>query len=121
MLGTLGTWDLVWVVCVAAVVSGGSATYAYVNSADRARLRRMEGKLDRILKHLGVAYKDPATADGLSEEVRALADDPRKKIPAIKLHRQQTGASLREAKRAVDAYRAAGRTCSTESDGRERR
>jgi ribosomal protein L7/L12 len=33
-----------------------------------------------------------------------LADDPAKKISAIKLHRQQTGVGLKEAKDAVEAY-----------------
>jgi Ribosomal protein L7/L12 C-terminal domain len=65
-----------------------------------ARLRRLEAKLDLILKHLGLEYSDPP----LSEEVKALADDPARKIAAIKLHREQTGLGLKEAKDAVDAY-----------------
>jgi len=62
--------------------------------------------LDFILKHLGLEYVDPATPGGLSEEVKALADDPFRKIAAIKLHREQTGLGLREAKDAVEAYMA---------------
>jgi len=44
----------------------------------------------------------------LSEEVKALADDPARKIEAIKLHREQTGLGLKEAKDAVETYMAGG-------------
>ena len=72
----------------------------------RLWLRRLEAKLDLILKHLGLEYIDPATTGGLSEEVKALADDPARKTAAIKLLREQTGLGLREAKYAVEAYMA---------------
>ena len=62
--------------------------------------------MDLILKHLGLEYRDPAIPGGLSDEVKALADDPTRKIAAIKLLREQTGLGLREAKDAVEAYRA---------------
>jgi hypothetical protein len=67
------------------------------------RLRRLEQKVDLILKHLGLEYRD-AISDLLSERVRALADDPSQKIAAIKLHRKETGCGLREAKEAIEAY-----------------
>jgi ribosomal protein L7/L12 len=44
----------------------------------------------------------------LSDEVRRLARDPGNKILAIKLHREQTGLGLKEAKDAVEAYMASG-------------
>ncbi len=40
----------------------------------------------------------------LSSRVKELASDPTKKIEAIKAHREETGASLAEAKQAVDAF-----------------
>jgi hypothetical protein len=52
---------------------------------------------------LTATHNDPTTPDGLSAEVKALADDPAKKIQAIKLHCEQTGLGLREAKDAVEA------------------
>jgi hypothetical protein len=67
------------------------------------RLRRLEQKVDLILKQLGIEYRD-SFADLLSERVRALADDPVQKIAAIKLHRQETGCGLREAKELIEAY-----------------
>jgi hypothetical protein len=71
---------------------------------EHAQLRRVEAKLDRILDHLGLEYCDPASPAALSPEVKQLADESRSRIEAIKLHRRQTGAGLREAKQAVDAY-----------------
>ncbi len=69
---------------------------------DAARLRRIEAKLDLIIGHLGIVVPD-AMADGLSTEVRALADRG-EKIPAIAAYRKQTGVSLKEAKDVVEAY-----------------
>ncbi len=40
----------------------------------------------------------------LSDHVRELASDPSKKIEAIKVYREETGASLAQAKQAVDAF-----------------
>jgi ribosomal protein L7/L12 len=40
----------------------------------------------------------------LSDRVKELASDPTKKIEAIKVHREETGASLAQAKQAVDAF-----------------
>jgi hypothetical protein len=67
------------------------------------RVRRLEQKVDLLLKHLGIEYRE-FMADLLSERVRALADDPAQKIAAIRLHREETGCGLREAKEAIEAY-----------------
>lgn len=69
---------------------------------DAARLSRVEAKLDLILQHLGIAPAD-AVAERLSAEVRTLADGG-DKIKAIKAYRDQTGAGLKDAKEAVEAY-----------------
>lgn len=61
-----------------------------------ARLARLERKVDAILAALNV----PLDEDGM-EEVRALAAAG-KKIEAIKLYREQTGAGLAEARDAVE-------------------
>jgi ribosomal protein L7/L12 len=75
--------------------SGGEFT-----PADAARLRRIEQKLDLIVAHLGINY-DQAAREGILDEVRGLADEGRK-IAAIKRHRELTGSSLVDAKRAVE-------------------
>jgi hypothetical protein len=40
----------------------------------------------------------------LSDPVKEIARDPDRKIEAIKLYREETGAGLRESKEAVEAY-----------------
>jgi ribosomal protein L7/L12 len=104
MFAVLEFWDLLWIAVIVSVFAGGSAAYSVHKPSDAARLRGVEAKLDLILKHLGLEYKDPATPGGLSEEVKALADDPARKLAAIKLHREQTELGLKEAKDAVEAY-----------------
>ncbi len=70
-----------------------------LSDADASRLARIERKLDLIINHLAI---EPPADDGLNE-VRALIEQgPRRKIAAIALYRKLTGASLAEAKRAVE-------------------
>jgi hypothetical protein len=110
MFATLDFWDFFWIWCIVSLAGslyfGGRAAYARFQPSDAARLRRLEAKMDLILKHLGLEYKDPLTPGGLSEEVKALANNPAQKIEAIRIHRQQTGLGLREAKDAVEEYMA---------------
>ncbi len=65
----------------------------------RLALRRVERKVDALLKHQGVELPCP-----LSPEVQKLARDSGQKIAAIRLHREQTGLSLAEAKAEVEAF-----------------
>jgi hypothetical protein len=69
---------------------------------DRARLRRVEEKLDLVLQHLGIEFVDEA---GLPPAARALADAG-DKIGAIKALREETEMGLRAAKDAVEEYMA---------------
>jgi len=77
---------------------GGAAASAYLRPADRDRLQRIEHKLDLILTQLGIASVPLAKA-----EWQGLADAARK-IEAIKVYREQTGAGLAAAKKAVEDY-----------------
>jgi len=65
----------------------------------RERLVRNERKLNALLQHFSI---DPTPA--LSDRVKDLARDPLRKIEAIKVYREETGASLAEAKEAVEAF-----------------
>ena len=103
MFAMLEFLDFVAIAVIFAVV-GGTRAYILYKPSDAARLRRLEAKVDLILKHLSLEYKDPATPGGLSEDVKTLADEPARKIAAIKLHREQTGLGLKDAKDAVEAY-----------------
>jgi hypothetical protein len=106
MIATLEFSDYAIIALIVAVFAGAGFRVAasMFQPSDAARLRRLEAKLDLVLRHLGLEYHGPATPGGLSDEVKALADDPTQKIRAIALHRQETGVSLKEAKDAVEAY-----------------
>lgn len=64
-----------------------------------ARLDRQDAHWQQLLRHLGI---DPAQLAEPSEQVKALARQPGRRIEAIKAYRQQTGAGLKEAKAVVD-------------------
>ncbi|WP_433522936.1 hypothetical protein ACQPZ2_38780 [Nocardia pseudovaccinii] len=69
------------------------------NNRLERRIDNLERKLDMIIKHLGLPSPDPATPyDEIDELIRQ-----GKKIHAIKLYRDLTGRSLRDAKDAVEA------------------
>jgi hypothetical protein len=70
-------------------------------SRTQTRLERVERRLNLLLRHFNI---DPAPGSPLSDRVKALADDPGRKIEAIKVYREETGAGLAEAKAAVEAY-----------------
>jgi ribosomal protein L7/L12 len=63
------------------------------------RIHELERKLDLVLAHLGI---DPSARVAPSSHVIDLAADPRKRIEAIKVYREQTGAGLKEAVVVVD-------------------
>ena len=108
MFAVLEASDFFWIWCIVtiavAILAGGKAAYGRFKPSDVARLRRLEAKVDLILRHLGLEYHEPATSGGLSAEVKALADNPANKLAAIRLYREQTGAGLAEAKEAVESY-----------------
>lgn len=60
------------------------------------RLASIQAQQQALLMHLGVTGSQP------SEAVRDLARDPKRRIEAIRLQRQQTGQGLKDAVEAVD-------------------
>jgi ribosomal protein L7/L12 len=74
-----------------------SATVARVEQ----RLARTEIKLNALLRHFNI---DSAQALRVSDRVQEIARDPTRKIEAIKVYREETGAGLGEAKAAVEAF-----------------
>jgi ribosomal protein L7/L12 len=85
---------IAWIV----VTFAGGAVYA---TRQRSDLRRLERKMDALLKHQGVSLPPI-----VSEEVQRILADPARRIEAIKLHREQTGLDLAEAKIDVEAFMA---------------
>ena len=67
----------------------------------KARVARIESKLNLLLRHSGI---DVTKGLPLSDRVKELARHPTRKIQAIKVYREETGAGLAEAKAAVEAY-----------------
>lgn len=63
----------------------------------------LQRKIDLVLKHLGI--EDVASQiSGVSAKVQEIASDPARKIEAIKVYREETGASLKDAKDAVEMW-----------------
>ncbi|MGP3949504.1 ribosomal protein L7/L12 [Streptomyces sp. 7N604] len=73
----------------------GAALERKLDRIDR-RIARVERDVDLVLGHLGIREADPAL-----DRVGALVQEG-KKIEAIKVYREVTGAGLKEAKDAVD-------------------
>ncbi len=67
----------------------------------RRDVARLDRKLNLILKQMNISYEETF---GLSGRVKELARDPSRKIEAIKVYREETGAGLAEAKDAVEAW-----------------
>jgi hypothetical protein len=100
LLANAVSGDTVFIAMVILLVAGGGAVAsAYLRPADRDRLLRIEHKLDLILTHLGIEYVPPPKT-GWQE----LADDPARKIEAIRVYREQHDVGLAEAKKAVEDY-----------------
>jgi hypothetical protein len=107
MLAVLEFFDFCMISVIVMLFGGGSVVYNYFRPADKARLRRLEEKMDLLLQRAGVGYEEPKEAVPLSDEVEGLAQDPEQKDKAIALHSEQAGVSVEEATKAVEAYIAA--------------
>jgi len=69
------------------------------------RLRTLETQVAYLFRHLGLdpAAAVPAAAGGIDADVAQLINSGRK-INAIKLYRDRTGAGLADAKDAIEEY-----------------
>ena len=68
------------------------------------RLERTERKLNALLRHFGIDATQGTAPSDLSDRVKEIARNPKRKIEAIKVYREETGAGLAEAKEAVEAF-----------------
>jgi len=97
-------WDYVWILVIVALAVSGLSRY--LKPRERARLARLEAKVDLLLKQAGLAYDARAIAPaGVLEAVRQ-----GRKIEAIKLYREATRADLQEAKDFVEELQASVRS-----------
>src|SRR5262245_6798212 len=90
-----------WLVILVVAVVLGILNIERQSGNIRRDVARLDRKLNLLLKQLNVPYEE---AFGVSERVKELARDPSKKIEAIKVYRKETGADLKEAKDAVEAW-----------------
>jgi hypothetical protein len=91
------------VIAVICFLSGTASSLS--GSRQRVNLRRVERKLDALLKHHGIELPS-----GISPDVQQLARDPSHKIEAIKLHREDhPGLGLAEAKAQIEEFIRSGR------------
>ncbi|MFI2200658.1 ribosomal protein L7/L12 [Streptomyces sp. NPDC020192] len=88
--------DIMGSLALALAVLGCIATVESRSVRADRRLARVERKLDLIMEHLDLREEYPRM-----DEVAALVREG-KKIHAIKVYRESTGAGLKEAKEAVD-------------------
>lgn len=100
MLAALEATDIA--IIAAMMIIFALVARARLNSSDGPTLRRIDRKLDVIIQALEIELPETVVS-GLSPEVCRLADG-NQKIEAIKLHRQQTGAGLKESKDAIEGY-----------------
>jgi ribosomal protein L7/L12 len=63
------------------------------------RLRNVERTTSALARHFNI---DPTAEAAPSDRVKLLATDPARKIEAMRLYRQETGADLKTAKTVVD-------------------
>ncbi len=63
------------------------------------RTKRIENALRLVLERMEIEVPSQ-----LSDRVKQLANDPNRKIEAIKLHREETKSSLKDAKEAIEDY-----------------
>jgi ribosomal protein L7/L12 len=83
------------VILVGVAMLGSSAVDRKLSRVER-RIVQLDRKLDAVLDHLGIVGSEPEL-----DQVNALLRQG-KKIQAIKVYRESTGADLKEAKDAVD-------------------
>jgi len=69
-----------------------------VKRLDR-KLKRIDMSLSLILNRMEIEFPSR-----LSERVKQIALDPNRKIEAIKLYREETNTSLKEAKEAIEDF-----------------
>jgi ribosomal protein L7/L12 len=89
-----------WLIGLLAVLQLISLVVAVQNQT-----ARLERKIDAILHELGIQVQVGKPGE-LSDRVKEIASDPSRKIEAIKVHREETGAGLKEAKDAVESWMA---------------
>jgi ribosomal protein L7/L12 len=95
---TLTLGDFLMIAAIVVIFARGSHAWSAGPTAHDLRMQR---QLDAIMEHLGLPEPTASRAGALSPQVAALLAAGRK-IDALRLYRQETGESLRQAKEAIE-------------------
>jgi large subunit ribosomal protein L7/L12 len=95
---TLTLGDFLMIAAIVVIFARGAHAWFAGPTAQDLRTQR---QLDAIMQHLGLPDPPVSRAGALSPQVAALLAAGRK-IDALRLYRQETGESLRQAKAAID-------------------
>ncbi len=89
-------WDFWWIWVI--VVFGLSGLTVYLQPKERGRLRRIEAKLDQLLKQAGIEFDPYASVPPTVLGAVRRGD----RLEAIKLYRKATGIPYSEAMEQID-------------------
>jgi len=106
---TLSLGDFLMIAAIFLLFSRSSFAYFAGSSRQELRMQRMQRQLDAIMKHLGLPEPIESAPGALSPQVLALLAAGQR-IGAIQLYRQETGAGLKQAKKAIEQATAASTT-----------
>jgi hypothetical protein len=77
MLAVLEFWDFFWIFVIVLVFAGGSRAVAYFQPKDEMRLRRLEAKVDLLLRSAALSDTDRAELRQINEELQLNRIRPR--------------------------------------------
>jgi hypothetical protein len=90
-----------WLVALGAIVFVAIFNTERQAGNIRRDVARVDRKLNLILRQMNISFDEFAV---LSDRVKELAREPSRKIEAIKVYRDETGAGLAEAKDTIEAF-----------------
>ncbi|HJZ93139.1 MAG TPA: hypothetical protein VKE40_19840 [Gemmataceae bacterium] len=82
MLAILEFWDFFWIFVIVLVFAGGSRAVAYFQPKDEMRLRRLEAKVDLLLRTTALSDADRAELQRINEELQVHRIRPREPAPS---------------------------------------
>jgi hypothetical protein len=82
MLAVLEFWDFFWIFVIVLVFAGGSRAVAYFQPKDEMRLRRLEAKVDLLLRSAALSDTDRAELRRINEELQVNRIRPREAAPS---------------------------------------
>jgi hypothetical protein len=82
MLAVLEFWDFFWILVIVLVFAGGSRAVAYFQPKHEMRLRRLEAKVDLLLRTAPLSDTDRAELRRINEELQVNRMRPPEPAPS---------------------------------------